>query len=131
VAEPSPSDKRSENRAITDVAMEIYDMASHELVGIARLMNLSLTGACVETTSSLDGRDSLFVRMLLNGRLMAVPVKLMWERITPKVKEYGLRFGPYSDEMRDTVNDFIREHLEFYEETDLSLSPPPGAVPRN
>ena len=61
----SPSrDKRTEARAITDVAMEVYDMATHELVGVARLKSLSPSGASVETTSELSGRDSLFIRML-------------------------------------------------------------------
>ncbi len=122
-----PKDKRVEARAITDVAMEIYDMASHDLVGIARLMNLSLAGACVETTASLGGRTSLFVRMLLNSRLVAAPVSILWERPYANATEYGLKFGPYSEEMGEIVKSFMKENLAFYEESDPSLSPPPGA----
>lgn len=125
---PSQHEKRSERRAITDVAMEVYDMEGRELVGVARLMNLSTTGALVETTSALGGRKSLFVRMLLNGRLVATPVELMWERAGDKTREYGLKFGPLSEEMQEAVRAFAAENLAFYEESDLSLSPPPGAV---
>ena len=122
----SPSrDKRTEARAITDVAMEVYDMATHELVGVARLKSLSPSGASVETTSELSGRDSLFIRMLLNNRLVAAPVTVVWGKPGLNVFEYGLRFGPYSEEMRDIVKGFMKENMAFYGETDLSLSPPP------
>src|SRR5690348_17237719 len=103
MTDPSPSDKRIESRAITDVAMEVYDMASHELVGIGRLLNLSSTGALVETTAEFGDRPNLFVRMLLNNRLVAAPVTLMWEKPGPNKRLYGLKFGPTSEEMQEII----------------------------
>jgi hypothetical protein len=123
-------EKRLEARAITDVAMEVYDMATHELVGVARLMNLSVAGACVETTANLSGRPNLFIRMLLDNRLVAAPVTVIWERRASNCVEYGLRFGLHSEEMAHVIQTFMRENLKFYKSTDLSLSPPPpGSTP--
>jgi hypothetical protein len=121
-------EKRNDSRAITDVALELYDMSTHELVGVGRLMNLSLTGSCIETTSDLGGRKDLFVRMLLNGQLVACPADVVWEKPYASVREYGFRFGPFPDEMQEIIRRFMKENIAFYEETDLSLSPPPGAV---
>jgi hypothetical protein len=123
----TPQDKRSEARAITDVAMEVYDMASQQLVGIARLMNLSLSGARAESTANLGGRANLFVRMLLNNRLVAAPVTILWEKAAASTTEYGFKFGPYSEEMQEVVKAFMKEYIDFYEESDPSLSPPPAA----
>jgi hypothetical protein len=126
-----PIEKRSETRAITDVALEIYDTSARKLFGIARLLNLSTWGACVESTMPLGENPDLFVRMLLGKRTFAAPVKVVWERTSSSTREYGLRFGPYSDEMQEIVKSFIKENIQFYVETDLSLSPPPGAVRRS
>lgn len=123
----SSANKRNEVRAITDVALELYDMSTHELVGVGRLMNLSMTGSCIETTSNLGGRTSLFMRMLLNNQLVAAPVDVVWEKSYTSIQEYGIKFGPLADEMLATIKSFMKENIAFYEETDLSLSPPPGA----
>ena len=122
---PSSEDKRSEARAIADVAMEVYDMATQQLVGIARLMNLSTSGACVETTVPLGGRSNLFIRMLLNNRLVASPVSILWEKPSVNTTEYGFKFGPYSEEMQEVVKSFMKENIAFYVDSHPSLSPPP------
>ena len=128
MTEETSSEKRFETRAITDVALELYDMSTHELVGVGRLMNLSLTGACIETTSELGGRTSLFMRMLLNNQLVAAPVTVVWEKSYSSVREYGIKFGDFADEMLASIKSFMKENIAFYEDTDRSLSPPPGDI---
>jgi hypothetical protein len=117
------TEKRSEARAITDVALEVFDMATHELVGVARLASLSPSGACAASTVDLSEYPDLFVRMLLGNRLVAAPVSAVWTRSLPHGFEYGFRFGPYSEEMREVVKTFIQDNIAFYSESDMVFPP--------
>jgi hypothetical protein len=120
------TEKRTEVRAITDVALEVFDMATHELVGVARLLSLSPSGACAETTADLSDHSNLFVRMLLGNHLVAAPVSAVWARSLPRGFEYGFRFGPYSDEMQEIVKMFIQDNISFYSESNLAFPPTAG-----
>lgn len=134
MSEPGPvkPENRSEARLVVDVALEMYDMDNHALLGIGRVLNLTTGGACVESTTSLEGRANLFVRMLLDNRLVAVPVRVVWEKSFPHTFEYGLKFGSYPKDMRDAIQKFLKEKKTLYQDMDfISFHPNRRKVPRD
>jgi hypothetical protein len=120
-----PSDKRIAPRAATDFVVELYETDGHTLIGIARLLNLSVTGAYVETTSPLVDKSSLTVRLLLGKRhLLSLPGEIVWVRTLPHMRQRGGRFGAYPDPARELITKFVQEYFNSPEAGDFLAVPP-------
>lgn len=88
-------------------------MDGRTLVGVARVLNLSEFGACVESTSRLSEKTHAIVRLLLGKRhLVTLPVEVIWVRPRPHVKEYGLRFGDVPQMVKNLIQKFVKEYFE-------------------
>lgn len=128
--EPSKPEKRSAPRAATDFVVELYELDGRTLIGIARLLNLSVSGACVESTCTLVEKAGLIVRLLLGKRhLLTLPADVVWLRQLPHVRQYGIRFGPYPQTAKDLILKFVQEYFSDQENVDFLAVPP--TPPRN
>ncbi len=118
----SDSDKRVSPRAGADFVMEVYEDNGKKLVGIARLLNLSLSGICVSSTSDLSDKLNMSVRLLLGQRnMLAIPVDMVWKKSYPHTTQYGLRFGAYSDAYKEVILKFMKEYFAEFEDVDLDF----------
>ncbi len=113
---PDGSEKRANPRASTDFVVEMYETDGQTLTGIARLLNLSVTGACVESTRTLVEKTDIVIRLLLGKRhLMTVPANVVWVRTLPHVRQYGLRFGAYPESAKALILKFVQEYFSLSE----------------
>ena len=104
---------RGAARAATDFAIEIYHTDGKTLRGISRLLDISISGACLESTSDLGESEEFQIRLLLGRRtLVTIPVQVIWKRYFSKSFQYGLRFNEYPAEVRAAISDFVRRRAE-------------------
>jgi hypothetical protein len=57
---------RLDGRAATDFVVEVYHSDGKTLKGISRLLDLSVSGACVDSTSDWNEGDDVHIRVLLD-----------------------------------------------------------------
>lgn len=121
----TPLDKRGAPRAATDFVVELYELDGRTLIGIARLMNLSVSGACLESTSVLAEKTGAVLRLLLGKRhLLTLPADVVWVRLLPSVRQYGLRFGKYQEAVKTLITKFVQEYFSEQESMDFLEHPP-------
>lgn len=107
------SEKRVAQRAAADFVVEMYEMDGRTLMGVARLLNLSEFGACVETTSTLGRQETIVVRLLLGRRhLLTLPADVVWSKPRHHTREYGLRFGELPEMVKNMIQKFVVEYFE-------------------
>ncbi|MBK8575115.1 MAG: PilZ domain-containing protein [Elusimicrobia bacterium] len=100
---------RADPRAVTDFVVEVYHSDGKTLRGISRLLDLSVSGACVESTSDWNEGEKVVIHVLLDqGNLLTLPAQLMWKRMFSKTYQYGLNFGQYAETTRGVIGDFVR-----------------------
>ena len=101
---------RKDPRAATDVVVEAYHADAKTLRGICRLLDLSISGACVESTSDWVEGEEVVIRVLLDTRtLLKLPAKVIWKRLFAKTHHYGLRFNDYSEKNRAEIAQFVKD----------------------
>jgi hypothetical protein len=119
------AEKRGAPRAEADFVVEMYELDGRTLIGIARLLNLSATGACVESTSVLVDKAGIVIRLLLGKRhLLTLPGGVMWIRVLPHTRQYGLRFGAYPENAKGLIVKFVQE---YFSELGGDVPQPPAA----
>ncbi|MBL0349546.1 MAG: PilZ domain-containing protein [Elusimicrobia bacterium] len=102
---------RAAERAATDFVIEIHNPDGKTLRGISRLLDLSVSGACVDSASDLIEGDRFVIRLLLDAKsVIALPVTVVWKRYFTKTFQYGLRFGEYAEETRKIIETFVGEY---------------------
>lgn len=122
------AEKRGAPRAATDFVVELYELDGRTLIGIARLLNLSATGACVESTSVMAEKTGAVVRLLLGKRhLLTLPADVMWVRQLPSVRQYGVRFGKYPEAAQGLITKFVQEYFSEQGSADFLENPPADA----
>jgi hypothetical protein len=122
----SGPDKRVAPRASTDFVVELYELDGHSLIGIGRLLNLSVSGACVESVSTLVEKTGVVVRLLLGKRhLLTLPADVVWVRVLPHQRQYGIRFGSFPDTARALIEKFVQEYFGELEGSGDFLANPP------
>ena len=98
-------------RAATDFVIEIHNPDGKTLRGISRLLDLSVSGACVDSTTDLIEGDRFVIRLLLNAKsVIAIPVTVVWKRYFTKTFQYGFQFGEYPEETRRAIETFVGEY---------------------
>jgi len=106
-------DKRITKRVPADFVIEIHDAGTGMLIGVAKLLNLSITGACIESTSSISQGDKVTMRFLLGGEnLISFLSEVKWVKENIRVKEYGLKFESMNDLNREIIRKFVQEYIE-------------------
>ncbi|HRY29231.1 MAG TPA: PilZ domain-containing protein [Elusimicrobiota bacterium] len=125
MTESSGPEKRGAPRAATDFVVELYELDNRTLIGIGRLQNLSVSGACVESVSVLAEKTGVVVRLLLGKRhLLTLPADVVWVRNLPNTRQYGIRFGGYPEGARQLVVKFVEEYFSELKGTDFLANPP-------
>jgi len=86
-------DERGAPRKYADYVVEFYDSEGFLLLGVGRLLDLSATGALVESSLRLTVEDKVLVR-LRRGRHSDVDLSATVVRVRHKASTatYGLRF---------------------------------------
>lgn len=98
-------------RAATDFVVEVYDETGRRLRGISRLLDLSVAGACVDSTSEWGVGERLTVRVLLNGSdLLRLPGAVVWRRAFSKTTRYGLQFSACPEEGRAAIDAYVGDY---------------------
>ncbi len=102
---------RASERAATDFVIEIYNPDGKVLRGICRLLDLSVAGSCVDTSSDLNEGEAVVIRVLLTQRhLLTLPGRVVWKRYFPKLYQYGLKFDAYAEETRLVIEEFVKAY---------------------
>ncbi len=111
---------RADGRAATDFVVEVYHSDGKTLKGISRLLDLSVSGACVESTSDWNEGDDVHIRVLLDrGTLLALPAQVLWKRLYSRTHRYGLKFREYPA----AIGDILRKFVGDFEEKMKRLTP--------
>jgi hypothetical protein len=63
---------RTDGRAATDFVVEVYHGDGKTLRGISRLLDLSVSGACVDSTSDWNEGEEVVIHVLLDTRTLLV-----------------------------------------------------------
>jgi PilZ domain len=86
-------DKRLTKRKFADYLVEFYDSEGLFLTGVGRLIDLSPTGALVESTCRLMPEQTLLIR-LRRGENSDIDLSATVVRVLPKAATttYGLKF---------------------------------------
>ena len=123
---PSGPEKRVAPRASADFVVELYELDGHTLVGIGRLLNLSVSGACVDSISTLVEKAGIVVRLLLGKRhLLTLPSDVVWVRVLPHNRQYGIRFSNYPETAKALIEKFVKEYFGEMESGGDFLANPP------
>jgi hypothetical protein len=102
---------RADSRAATDFVVEVFHADGKTLRGISRLLDLSVSGACVDSTSDWNEGEDVVIHVLLDKRtLLVLPALVMWKRMFSKTFQYGLKFREYSEKSRVSIQNFVREY---------------------
>lgn len=101
---------RADCRAATDFVVEVYHADGKTLWGISRLLDLSVSGACVDSTSDWNEGEEVVIHVLLDKRtLLNLPAQVMWKRMFSKTHQYGLKFRDYSEVTQSVIRSFVSE----------------------
>ncbi|MBL0057596.1 MAG: PilZ domain-containing protein [Elusimicrobia bacterium] len=101
---------RSDCRAATDFVVEVYQEDGKTLRGISRLLDLSVSGACVESTSEWNEGEDVVIRVLLDQRnLLVLPARVIWKRLFSKTSQFGLVFREYPAEIHQVIQTFVAD----------------------
>ena len=108
---PGP-ERRAHPRAFAPFVLEVFEPEGRLLAGIARLLNLSVQGACVESTSHLPDRARYILRLILeDNSLLDLSSEVLWRRPFAHVTEYGFKFDPYPVPDQDRVMGFVKKYF--------------------
>lgn len=73
-------------------------------------MDLSVSGACVDSTSDWNEGEEVVIHVLLDKRtLLTLPAHVVWKRMFSKTHQYGLKFKDFSELSRDVIREFVKE----------------------
>lgn len=102
---------RVNTRAATDHAAEIYNPEGTVLRGIARVLDLSTAGACLESTGDWNEGDDLVIRLLLEGKtLLQLPGTVVWKRFFTRTHQFGIRFKTLPGETLGNIRAFVESY---------------------
>ncbi len=102
---------RAEGRAATDFVVEVYHGDGKTLRGISRLLDLSVSGACVDSTSDWNEGEEVVIHVLLDARtLLVLPALVVWKRMFSKTHQYGLTFREYPEKSHGLIRRFVQEY---------------------
>jgi hypothetical protein len=102
---------RTDGRAATDFVVEVYHGDGKTLRGISRLLDLSVSGACVDSTSDWNEGEEVVIHVLLDTRtLLVLPAGVIWKRMFSKTHQYGLKFRDYPEKTRGLIERFVQEY---------------------
>lgn len=108
----SARDKRAGPRISTDFVIELSLGEPPLLVGIAKLIDLSVTGVMIETTTRLAKEESYRLRFLLKKKdLLHLPAHTVWEKKYPHVVHYGMQFIDLSPVDQAAIQKFVLEQM--------------------
>ena len=113
MSEDKDDDKRIQKRVPADFVIEIYSANIGVLIGVAKLLNISITGACIESTSAMAKGDAVTMRFLLGGEhLISFLCTVKWAKENVRVREYGLKFESMNELNREIIRKFVQEYIE-------------------
>ena len=99
---------RVDTRAATDHVAEVYHPDGTLLRGIARVLDLSVAGACLESTGEWNEGDRFSLRVLLESRhLLVVSGRFVWKRTFTRTFQYGVRFSLLTKDQRNVLRAFV------------------------
>ena len=102
---------RANGRAATDFVVEVYHADGKTLRGISRLLDLSVSGACVDSTSDWNEGEEVVMHVLLDARtLLVLPALVVWKRMYSKTYQYGLKFRDYPEKTHDLIRRFVQDY---------------------
>src|SRR5690348_16947623 len=86
-------DRRHAVRAISHVPLDLYDLKGRMVVGEGRFLNLSATGALMESPKPLKRRSTVRLHVM-SGKSAALQVagRVIWSRRVRRGFTYGIRF---------------------------------------
>jgi hypothetical protein len=108
-SEAAPTAPRTALRAATNLVVETYDAEERTLLGIGRVWDLSVDGACLDSTQEFSEGDGLVLRFLLDAvRVIRLPVSVVWRRSYAHVQRYGLRVRSEDPAIRAPLTAFVQ-----------------------
>lgn len=109
-------ENRQHRRVGTEFVAELYEEDGRTLIGVARVLNLSEFGACIESSSPVSESGTLVIRLLLGKRhLLTLPAHVKWMKPRARVREYGLAFGQVPETMKALIRKFVEEYFSHME----------------
>jgi hypothetical protein len=123
-ARMSDADKRNATRAASDFIVEIYEPDGKTLIGIGRLVNLSVTGACIDTSVVLLAKMPLVVRLLMKKvHLLTLASDVMWVKPQANNRQYGVKFKPYPLTSKTVIEKYVQEYFAQQKGADFTDTP--------
>ena len=91
--EPLNRDRRHTLRALSQVPLDLYDLKGRMVVGEGKFINLSETGALVESPKPLKKRATVRLHVM-SGKSAALQVagRVIWARRLRRGFAYGIQF---------------------------------------
>ncbi|MBI4802218.1 MAG: PilZ domain-containing protein [Elusimicrobia bacterium] len=86
-------DKRRAPRHRHDSVLEIYDQSGRLIVGVGKLVDFSMVGACFFTTKRLADGERINARLrLLQEGVLDISAHVVWSRKQANAVFYGIEF---------------------------------------
>ncbi|MBU2572980.1 MAG: PilZ domain-containing protein [Elusimicrobia bacterium] len=86
-------DKRRAPRQRHDSVLELYDEFGKLIVGIGKLVDFSMVGACFSTTKLLADGERVNARLrLLQEGVLDISAHVVWSRRQANATLYGIEF---------------------------------------
>jgi hypothetical protein len=106
------TDNRRYRRAGAEFVAEVYESDGQNLIGVARVVNLSEFGACIESASPLSENGEYVIRLLLGKRhLLTLPASIKWVKPRGRMREYGVSFGEVPEMVKSLLKKFVEEYF--------------------
>jgi hypothetical protein len=104
------AESRKENRASASIVTELYDPDGRDLRGISRLLDISLSGASMDTVTDILENDRVLLRFLMGREHMLVlPAEVVWKRSLSHTYHYGLKFCSSTDTAQAVISRYVEE----------------------
>jgi len=86
-------EKRRAPRAKTDLVFEIFGEADHLISGVGRLLDVSIVGGLLETTSRLDSGQKIKAHIRMDAhRVVELEGNVVWLKPKGRMIIYGVEF---------------------------------------
>ncbi len=100
----SVPERRRANRRRADLILELYEPDGKLIVGVGRLIDLSLSGAHFQTTLDLMTGQSIHLLLRLDEKLLLeIPSKVVREKMKHNARTFAVTFVELSAYTREKL----------------------------